>query len=68
MKLRLAIEFPVNFIKFYFLRRHCTGGWKGFYFSLTHAFMRTTRIAKMLEAATAPASHTDRHPQKIRKV
>jgi glycosyltransferase involved in cell wall biosynthesis len=55
LKLRLVFEFPLNFFKFYIVRRHCTGGWKGFYFALTHAFMRTTRIAKMLEAATAPA-------------
>lgn len=68
LKLRLAFEFPLNFIKFYVIRRHFTGGWKGFYFSLTHAFMRTTRIAKMLEAATAPeadtsAAATSRHTQ-----
>jgi glycosyltransferase involved in cell wall biosynthesis len=50
---RLAIEFPLNFLKSYLLRRHFTGGWKGFYFALCFAFMRTTRIAKMLETATA---------------
>lgn len=49
LKTRLFFEFPVNFFKYYFFRRHITGGWKGFYFSLCHAFMRTTRIAKMLE-------------------
>jgi hypothetical protein len=25
-------------------------GWKGFYFAIVQAFMRTTRIARMLEA------------------
>jgi glycosyltransferase involved in cell wall biosynthesis len=51
LKFRLAIEFPLNFLKCYFGRRHIFGGWKGFYFALCHAFMRTTRIAKMLELA-----------------
>lgn len=50
LKARLVLEFPLSFIKFYIFRRHFTGGWKGFYFSLCHAFSRTTRIAKMLEA------------------
>jgi glycosyltransferase involved in cell wall biosynthesis len=49
LKFRLAIEFPLNFFKCYFGRRHIFGGWKGFYFAICHAFMRTTRIAKMLE-------------------
>ncbi len=53
MNIRLYYEFPVNFIKFYVFRRHFTGGWKGFYFSLCHAFMRTSRIAKMLEQTRA---------------
>jgi glycosyltransferase involved in cell wall biosynthesis len=49
LKLRLATEFPLQFLKCYLGRRHVCGGWKGFYFALCHAFMRTTRIAKMLE-------------------
>jgi glycosyltransferase involved in cell wall biosynthesis len=51
LKLRLAIAFPLDFLKCYFGRRHIFGGWKGFYFALCHAFMRTTCIAKMLELA-----------------
>jgi glycosyltransferase involved in cell wall biosynthesis len=50
---RLLYEFPVTFIKFFFFRFHFTGGWKGFYFSLCNAFMRTSRVAKMLEQAEA---------------
>ena len=46
---RLFWEFPVSFFKMYILRRHFTGGWKGFFFALCHASMRTSRIAKMLE-------------------
>ena len=51
LKYRLLIEFPLTFLKCYFGRRHIFGGWKGFYFALCQAFMRTTRIAKMLELA-----------------
>jgi glycosyltransferase involved in cell wall biosynthesis len=50
LKLRLFAELPINFIKTYIFRRHFTGGWKGFYFALGQAFMRTSRLAKMLEA------------------
>ncbi|MGB0086008.1 MAG: glycosyltransferase family 2 protein [Rhodomicrobiaceae bacterium] len=50
---RLWFEFPVSFLKSYVLRRHFTGGWKGFYFSLCYAFLRATLIAKMLERASS---------------
>jgi glycosyltransferase involved in cell wall biosynthesis len=53
LTLRLAFEFPLNFIKYYVFRLHFTGGWKGFYFALCHAFMRTSRVAKMLERSTS---------------
>ncbi|MEM6623026.1 MAG: glycosyltransferase family 2 protein [Pseudomonadota bacterium] len=46
---RLPFEMPLAFIKFYVLRRHFTGGWKGFVFALTAAFARALRLAKMLE-------------------
>jgi len=46
---RLPFEMPVAFLKFYLLRRHVTGGWKGVAFSLIAAFSRALRIAKMLE-------------------
>lgn len=49
---RLTVEFPLVFLKTYIGRRHFTGGWKGFYFSVVTAFMRTTRIARMIDAAT----------------
>jgi glycosyltransferase involved in cell wall biosynthesis len=49
LKLRLFLEFPLVFIKAYIGRRHFMGGWHGYYFALCHAFMRTTRIARMLE-------------------
>lgn len=49
--LRLWIEMPWAFFKFYILRRHIAGGWKGFVFALSAAHARTMRIAKMLERA-----------------
>lgn len=49
--LRMPFEMPVAFFKFYLLRRHVLGGWKGFVFSLAAAFARTLRLAKMLERA-----------------
>ena len=55
LKLRLFVEFPVNFLKTYIVRRHFLGGWKGFYFAVGQAFMRTSRIAKMLEARESAA-------------
>lgn len=49
LKARLLCEFPLVFLKTYFGRRHFTGGWQGYYYALCHAFMRTTRLALMLE-------------------
>lgn len=49
LKARLLYEFPLVFLKTYFGRRHFTGGWQGYYYALCIAFMRTTRIALMLE-------------------
>lgn len=54
---RLIFEMPVAFLKFYILRRHVLGGWKGFMFALTAAFARTLRIAKMLERTNQAGSH-----------
>lgn len=54
LKVRLVTEFPWVFLRDYFGRRHFTGGWKGFVFSLETAFMRTMRIAKMLERIEKP--------------
>jgi hypothetical protein len=51
LRFRLIYEFPLSFVKYYLFRLHFTGGWKGFYFALCHAFMRTSRIAKMLESS-----------------
>lgn len=58
--LRLPVEMPVAFLRFYLLRRHATGGWKGFVFSLIAAFARTLRIVKLLERAERGASGASR--------
>ncbi|MBK0399859.1 glycosyltransferase family 2 protein [Limibaculum sp. M0105] len=51
--LRLPFEFPLVFLKFYLLRRHITGGWKGLAFSIVAAFGRTLRVIKMLARTEA---------------
>ncbi len=50
---RLWTELPVAFLKFYLLRRHVTGGWKGVAFSGVAAFARWLRIVKLLARAEA---------------
>ncbi|MGE4127695.1 MAG: glycosyltransferase family 2 protein [Hyphomicrobiaceae bacterium] len=46
---RLVIEFPVTFLKFYFLRRYFLAGVEGFNMAVVTAFGRWLRIAMMLE-------------------
>jgi hypothetical protein len=62
------------FLKTYLGRRHFTGGWQGFYFAICHAFMRTTRIALLLEdqqggwiSRSAPGltPNNAQHPQEM---
>jgi glycosyltransferase involved in cell wall biosynthesis len=45
---RLLFAFPLEFLRFYILKHHITGGWKGLIFSLIWAFFRTLRFAKAL--------------------
>ena len=49
--LRLPVEMPFSFFKYYVLRRHFTGGAKGFIFATINSFFRFLRLAKMIEAA-----------------
>ena len=60
--LRLPFEMPLAFLRFYLLRRHVTGGWRGFTFALTAAFARTLRIAKMLEGAEREGRYDGQDP------
>jgi glycosyltransferase involved in cell wall biosynthesis len=46
---RLFTEFPLTFIKFYFLRLYCLAGADGLTMATVSAFGRFIRIAKMLE-------------------
>jgi glycosyltransferase involved in cell wall biosynthesis len=62
LKFRIFNEFLISFLKTYILRRHFTGGWKGFYFAVSQAFMRVSRIAKMLEAQEAARPPPPRPP------
>lgn len=55
LALRLAFEFPVSFVKFYFVRRYFLAGFDGLTQALISAFGRYVRVAMMLERANAEA-------------
>jgi hypothetical protein len=55
LKLRLVFEFPLAFLRYYFLRRHFTGGLMGLQSSMVGAISRFARIARMLEVAQRKA-------------
>ena len=46
---RLITELPWNFLKYYFVRTHVTGGMMGFQFAAITAFYRWVRIVRMRE-------------------
>ena len=46
---RLLVEFPVAFLKIYFLRLYILRGWRGFIYSMVYAFGRFVRLAKYIE-------------------
>jgi hypothetical protein len=54
LKLRVVFEFPGAFIRYYFIRRHFTGGLAGFQTSVIGAYSRFARIVRMLEIAERP--------------
>ncbi len=56
LRARLVFEFPVAFLRYYVMRRHFTGGLKGFQTSMIGAYSRFARIARMLEMAERPDS------------
>ena len=53
LKIRLVTEFPVNFLKYYIVRTHFSGGLMGFQFALITAFYRWVRIVRMKQAQDA---------------
>lgn len=49
LKLRLFLEFPAMFLRFYIMHRHITGGAYGFAVSVAKGYARWARVAKMWE-------------------
>ncbi|HML30860.1 MAG TPA: hypothetical protein PKE16_18870, partial [Hyphomicrobium sp.] len=50
---RLLLEFPVNFFKYYVVRRHIMGGFKGLRYALIQASYRQVKIFHMWRARNA---------------
>ena len=48
-KFRLVFEFPVQFLRYYILKRQCFHGWWGFISAVTSAYFRFLKIAKYIE-------------------
>lgn len=48
-RIRLFTEFPLNFVRYYFLRRQFVHGWLGFIVAVQSAYARWLRIAKDVE-------------------
>ncbi|RUO98004.1 glycosyltransferase family 2 protein [Hyphomicrobium sp.] len=65
---RMAIEFPVNFFKYYIGRRHCTGGLKGLRYAWISASYRYLKVAHMWRSRNsrvgpvAPTSQDEEGP------
>jgi glycosyltransferase involved in cell wall biosynthesis len=55
LALRLVFEFPISFLKFYFVRRYFLAGFDGLTQALISAFGRYVRVAMMLERANLEA-------------
>jgi glycosyltransferase involved in cell wall biosynthesis len=51
LALRLPFEFPIAFVKYYFVRRYFLAGLDGFIYGVVGAFSRFIRIAMMAEKA-----------------
>ncbi|MCE9522589.1 MAG: glycosyltransferase family 2 protein [Alphaproteobacteria bacterium] len=60
LRLRVIFEFPAAFLRYYFVRRHFTGGLLGFETSVVGAYSRFIRIARMIEAQRNPSTIDDR--------
>lgn len=57
--LRLIFEFPIQFLKAYFLRRHCFYGLYGIATAVNVAYARHLRIAKYVEQVRIKKTHGD---------
>ncbi|MFM9864042.1 MAG: glycosyltransferase family 2 protein [Micropepsaceae bacterium] len=56
LRVRALFEFPMAFLRYYFVRRHFTGGLIGFETAMVAAYSRFIRIALMLEARRNPGA------------
>ena len=59
LALRLVTEFPMSFVKYYFVRSHVLGGMKGFQYAMILSFYRWVRIVRMFEGAAAVEMNTE---------
>jgi glycosyltransferase involved in cell wall biosynthesis len=55
LALRLVTEFPMSFLKYYFVRTHITGGLMGFQYAMILAFYRFIRVVRMFAGGAKPA-------------
>jgi glycosyltransferase involved in cell wall biosynthesis len=60
LALRLISEFPMQFLKYYFVRTHVTGGLMGFQYAMVLAFFRFVRVMRMYQGATAVTMNVKR--------
>ena len=56
LTLRLVTEFPMSFLKYYFVRTHVFGGLMGFQYAMIIAFYRFVRIVRMIRPGNASAA------------
>lgn len=50
LRARLLVELPAQFLKYYLVRRHITGGTTGLRYALEHARAKRRRLQRFLEA------------------
>jgi hypothetical protein len=53
---RLLTELPMNFIKYYFIRRHCTGGLRGLRYASIQAGFRFLKIYRIWRSGNPKAA------------
>ncbi len=49
LRCRYITEFPFNFVKYYLLRRHFTGGWMGLECASILAYYRLVRVKRLMQ-------------------
>lgn len=62
---RLLIEFPINFFKYYVVRHHITGGFKGLRYALIQASYRQVKIFHMWRARNARSGRAAAGPSRL---